>query len=54
MFEVQRRESRTRSPRPSLAPRYCPGAPAARFEPTPAELRKGAPLLGEHSDEILI
>jgi crotonobetainyl-CoA:carnitine CoA-transferase CaiB-like acyl-CoA transferase len=27
--------------------------PAARFEQTPAEIRRGAPLLGEHSDEIL-
>lgn len=26
---------------------------AARFEQTPAEIRRGAPLLGEHSDEIL-
>ncbi len=27
--------------------------PAARFERTPAEIRRGAPRLGEHSDEIL-
>jgi len=27
--------------------------PAARFEGTPAEIRRGAPLLGEHTDEIL-
>ncbi len=26
---------------------------AARFEKTPAEIRRGAPLLGEHTDEIL-
>jgi len=27
--------------------------PAARFEQTPAELRRPAPLLGEHTDEVL-
>lgn len=27
--------------------------PAARFERTPAELRRPAPLLGEHTDEVL-
>ncbi len=27
--------------------------PPARFERTPAEIRRGAPLLGEHTDEIL-
>ncbi len=27
--------------------------PPARFEQTPAEIRRGAPLLGEHTDEIL-
>lgn len=27
--------------------------PAARFEGTPTEIRRGAPLLGEHTDEIL-
>ena len=27
--------------------------PAARFEGTPASLRRGAPLLGEHTDELL-
>ena len=27
--------------------------PPARFEGTPSELRRGAPLLGEHSVEIL-
>jgi len=27
--------------------------PAARFDKTPAGIRHGAPLLGEHSDEIL-
>ncbi len=27
--------------------------PAARFEATPAEIRRGAPALGEHTDEIL-
>ncbi len=27
--------------------------PAARFEATPAEIRRAAPLLGEHTDEIL-
>ncbi len=27
--------------------------PAARFERTPAEIRRPAPLLGEHSDELL-
>ena len=27
--------------------------PAARFEGTPPEIRRGAPLLGEHNDEVL-
>jgi crotonobetainyl-CoA:carnitine CoA-transferase CaiB-like acyl-CoA transferase len=27
--------------------------PAARFEDTPAELRLHAPMLGEHTDEVL-
>jgi crotonobetainyl-CoA:carnitine CoA-transferase CaiB-like acyl-CoA transferase len=27
--------------------------PAARYSATPTELRRGAPLLGEHGDEIL-
>jgi crotonobetainyl-CoA:carnitine CoA-transferase CaiB-like acyl-CoA transferase len=27
--------------------------PPARFEGTPSEMRRGAPLLGEHSVEIL-
>ena len=27
--------------------------PAARFEETPAELRLPAPMLGEHTDEVL-
>jgi crotonobetainyl-CoA:carnitine CoA-transferase CaiB-like acyl-CoA transferase len=27
--------------------------PAARFEKTPADLRRAAPLLGEHTDEVL-
>jgi alpha-methylacyl-CoA racemase len=27
--------------------------PAARFEATPAAIRRGAPQLGEHSDELL-
>jgi crotonobetainyl-CoA:carnitine CoA-transferase CaiB-like acyl-CoA transferase len=26
---------------------------AARFEATPAEIRSGAPLLGQHTDEVL-
>jgi crotonobetainyl-CoA:carnitine CoA-transferase CaiB-like acyl-CoA transferase len=27
--------------------------PAARFEGTPPEISRGAPLLGEHNDEVL-
>jgi formyl-CoA transferase len=27
--------------------------PAARFEQTPAELRSFAPVLGQHTDEVL-
>jgi len=27
--------------------------PAARFSATPATFRRGAPVLGEHTDEIL-
>jgi formyl-CoA transferase len=27
--------------------------PAARFDATPAELRLPAPMLGEHTDEVL-
>jgi benzylsuccinate CoA-transferase BbsF subunit len=27
--------------------------PAARFDQTPADLRSAAPLLGEHTDQVL-
>jgi crotonobetainyl-CoA:carnitine CoA-transferase CaiB-like acyl-CoA transferase len=28
--------------------------PAARFEATPADLRRPAPMVGEHTDEVLM
>jgi crotonobetainyl-CoA:carnitine CoA-transferase CaiB-like acyl-CoA transferase len=36
-----------------VAGRLRQARPAARFEGTPPEYRSGAPLLGEHTDEIL-
>lgn len=36
-----------------IAGRLRQARPAARFDKTPTEIRRGAPLLGEHTDEIL-
>ena len=35
------------------AGRLCQARPAARFEATPSAVRRGAPLLGEHTDALL-
>jgi crotonobetainyl-CoA:carnitine CoA-transferase CaiB-like acyl-CoA transferase len=36
-----------------IAGRMRQPRPAARFEQTPAELRSFAPVLGQHTDEVL-
>ena len=36
-----------------VAGRMRQARPAARFEATPSSIRRGAPLLGEHSDALL-
>ena len=50
--QIQANELIVESEHPHAGPMRQP-RPAARFDATPAEIRRPAPLLGEHTDELL-